>query len=94
MTVEEIASAQGVSDETVRRWLRDGRLKGSRPSGGSVACAAQRPRALRTASNERFGGDAPVLRRLWHLRLRQPQGRGGQNDERGAYRCRGRRPRL
>ncbi|NJO12748.1 MAG: helix-turn-helix domain-containing protein [Gammaproteobacteria bacterium] len=35
MTVEEIASAQGVSDETVRRWLRDGRLKGSRPSGGA-----------------------------------------------------------
>jgi chromosome partitioning protein len=34
MSVEEVAAAQQVSEETVRRWLRTGTLSGTRPSHG------------------------------------------------------------
>lgn len=33
LTVEEIAERLRVHSETVRQWLRDGRLKGFRPGG-------------------------------------------------------------
>lgn len=36
MTVEQVAEEMQVSEETVRRWLRGGRLRGFQPGGTKI----------------------------------------------------------
>ena len=55
MTVAEAAAAAGVSERTMRRWIRDGRLAGCYKVGGRVRVPE---RAVRDAA-EPYGGSAP-----------------------------------
>ena len=52
MTVAEAAAAAGVSERTMRRWIRDGRLAGCYKVGGRVRIPE---RAIREAA-EPYGG--------------------------------------
>ena len=56
LTVAEAAQAAGVSERTMRRWIRDGRLAGCYKVGGRVRIPA---RAIREAA-EPYGGSAAV----------------------------------
>ncbi len=55
MTVAEAAAAAGVSERTMRRWIRDGRLAGCYKVGGRVRIPE---RAVRDAA-EPYGGSTP-----------------------------------
>lgn len=59
MTVAEAAAAAGVSERTMRRWIRDGRLAGCYKVGGRVHVPE---RAVRDAA-EPYGGSpvAPAI---------------------------------
>lgn len=63
MTVAEAAAAAGVSERTMRRWIRDGRLAGCYKVGGRVRIPE---RAIREAA-EPYGGrldhDSPIAGR-------------------------------
>jgi excisionase family DNA binding protein len=56
LTVAEAARAAGVSERTMRRWIRDGRLAGCYKVGGRVRIPE---RAIREAA-EPYGGSAAV----------------------------------
>jgi len=57
MTVAQAAAAAGVSERTMRRWIRDGRLAGCYKVGGRVRIPE---RAIREAAEPYGGSTRPV----------------------------------
>lgn len=51
LTVAQVAQHMSVTEETVRRWLRDGKLRGLRPGGNRMGWR------IRAGELERFIGD-------------------------------------
>ena len=60
LTVEEIAQRLGANVETVRRWLRQGRLRGVRPGGTKLGWRVSERELARFLSGEDTAPSPPA----------------------------------
>ena len=60
LRIGEAAEALGISTDTLRRWIDDGRVTASRTSGGQRAIAQEELNRL-LAERRRAGGDRPIV---------------------------------
>jgi excisionase family DNA binding protein len=59
MTVEQIAAEMQVSEETVRRWLRSGRLRGFQPGGTKIGWRVPSSEVRRFVRDQLAAGGQP-----------------------------------
>ena len=61
LRVEEVAAAIGTTPDTIRRWLRAGKLRGVRPGGTKLGWRIPASEVERLLSGD-AGGEAPKTR--------------------------------
>jgi molybdopterin-binding protein len=60
LRIGEAAEALGISTDTLRRWIEDGRVASDRTSGGQRTVAREEVNRL-LAERRRVGGDRPIV---------------------------------